>query len=124
VIAGWLVFSVVYFAMARVTTPVGMWIWFVVYGVYYGMTEGILRAYAVDLAPEHLRGTAVGAYYTFTGAALLPASLIAGHLWDHVGHAAPFYYGAATALAAAVLLAVLVRSGPVAAPAEAETQEV
>ena len=122
-VAGWLVFAVVYFAMARVSTPLGMWVWFVVYGIYYGMTEGILRAYAVDLAPEHLRGAAVGAYYTFTGAALLPASLIAGHLWDHVSRAAPFYYGSATALIAAILLAVLVKSGPASAPAGAETEQ-
>lgn len=106
IIGGWLVFSVVYFAIARVTTPAGIWVWFTVYGIYYGMTEGMLRAYAVDLAPAHLRGTAVGAYYTFTGVALLPASLIAGFLWDSVSPSAPFYYGAATSLAAAVLLAL------------------
>ncbi|MGB9619951.1 MAG: MFS transporter, partial [Armatimonadota bacterium] len=108
-VAGWLVFSVVYFAMARVTTPTEVWIWFVVYGIYYGMTEGILRAFAVDLVPSHLRGTAVGAYYTFAGTALLPASLIAGFLWQNVSHAAPFYYGAATSALAAMLLGLLVK---------------
>jgi len=109
IILGWLVFAAVYLAMARVSTQTGVWIWFVVYGIYYGMTEGMLRAYAVDLAPAHLRGTAVGAYYTFTGVALLPASLIAGFLWDRVSPSAPFYYGAATSLASAVLLWALGR---------------
>ena len=109
IIAGWLVFSICYFAIARITTQFGVWIWYIVYGVYYGMTEGMLRAYAIDLAPAHLRGTAVGAYYTFTGVALLPASLIAGLLWDAVGPAAPFYYGAATSVVAAVLLTVFIR---------------
>lgn len=117
IVVGWLVFSLVYFAMGRVSSPTGVWIWFVVYGAYYGMTDGMLRAFAVDLAPAHLRGTAVGAYYTFTGVALLPASIIAGYLWDHVSHAAPFYYGSVTALVSAVLLAFLVRSG---SPAGAE----
>ncbi len=111
IVAGWLVFSVVYFAMARIGTPTGVWIWFIVYGIYYGMTEGMLRAYAVDLAPQHLRGTAVGAYFTFTGVALLPASIIAGALWKHFGSGAPFYYGAATSLVSAVLLALLVKTG-------------
>lgn len=111
-IVGWLIFSLVYFAMARITTAMQVWIWFAIYGAYYGMTEGMLRAYAVDLAPAHLRGTAVGAYFTFTGIALLPASLIAGILWDRVGPAAPFYYGAATSLLAAVLLGTLIKSGP------------
>lgn len=112
IIVGWLVFAVVYFAMARVSTPLGIWAWFLVYGVYHGLTEGMLRAYAVDLAPEHLRGTAVGAYFTFTGLALLPASVVAGGLWSRFGSGAPFYYGSATALAAALLLMVAVRPRP------------
>ncbi len=110
IVIGWLIFSLVYFAMARVGTPTGIWVWFIVYGIYYGLTEGMLRAYAVDLAPAHLRGTAVGAYFTFTGVALLPASLIAGYLWNLFGPSAPFCYGAATSLVSAVLLAALVRS--------------
>jgi MFS family permease len=93
--------------MARITTQAGVWIAFAVYGAYYGMTEGVLKAYAVDLAPAHLRGTAVGAYYTFTGAALLPASLVAGFLWKHFSPSATFYYGAATAVAAMIMLAFL-----------------
>ncbi len=109
IIVGWLIFAAVYFAMARITTPAGIWVWFIVYGVYYGLTEGMLRAYAVDLAPAHLRGTAVGAYFTFTGVALLPASVIAGFLWSRFGSGAPFYYGAVTSLAAALLLAVTIR---------------
>ena len=123
IVAGWLVFAVVYFAMARITTQAGVWVWFIVYGVYYGLTEGMLRAYAVDLAPAHLRGTAVGAYFTFTGVALLPASVIAGYLWRAFGPSAPFYYGAATSIVAAVLLAVLVKPGPT-TRAEAETEQV
>ena len=109
IIAGWIVFSAVYFAMARVSTPTGIWIWFIIYGAYYGMTDGMLRAFAVDLAPSHLRGTAVGAYFTFTGIALLPASIIAGLLWDHVSKSAPFYYGSASSIAAAILLSVFVK---------------
>lgn len=110
IITGWLVFAVVYFAIARVTNPTGIWVWFTIYGIYYGMTEGVLKAYAIDLAPSHLKGTAVGAYYTFTGLALLPASLIAGFLWERFGPSAPFYYGGATALLAAVLMGVMVKS--------------
>lgn len=109
ILGGWLVFCASYLGMALSSTPVGIWFWFVLYGAYSGMTEGMLRAYAVDLAPSHLRGTAIGAFYTVNGLALLPASIIAGFLWDKVGHAAPFYYGAATALVAAVLFIVCVR---------------
>lgn len=107
IIAGWVIFAVVYLGMAAARSVASVWIWFLIYGLYYGMTEGILRAYAVDLAPRQLRGTAIGAYYTFTGVALLPASIIAGQLWDKISPSAPFYYGAATAIMAAVLLVLL-----------------
>jgi len=112
VMVGWLIFAGVYMAMARITTQAGVWMAFAVYGAYYGMTDGVLKAYAVDLAPANLRGTAVGAYYTFTGAALLPASLMAGFLWKHVSPSATFYYGAATAAAAIIMLAFLPSEKP------------
>jgi hypothetical protein len=53
----------------------------------------------------------MGAYNMLTGIALLPASVVAGYLWDAVGPSAPFYYGSATALVSAVLLAIFFR-GP------------
>jgi MFS family permease len=109
IVGGWLVFAVCYFAVARITTSTGVWIWYLIYGAYYGMTEGVLRAYAVDLAPPKLKGTAVGVYYTVNGLALLPASIVAGQLWDRISPSAPFYYGAAAALLAAILMMVLVR---------------
>jgi len=109
IVAGWLVFAVCYYAIARVNTSTGIWIWYLVYGAYYGMTDGALRAYAVDIAPPNLKGTAVGVYYTVSGLALLPASIVAGQLWDRVGPQAPFYYGSAAALVAALLMFVLVR---------------
>ncbi|MDH7600645.1 MAG: MFS transporter [Armatimonadota bacterium] len=109
VVAGWLVFALVYLGMARANSQLNVWVLFLLYGVYYGLTEGMLRALAIDLAPAHLRGTAVGAYFTFTGLALLPASVIAGLLWKHFGPPAPFYYGAVTSLVSALLLGALVK---------------
>ncbi len=111
ILAGWLVFAASYLGIALSKTPTGIWVWFTIYGAYYGMTEGMLKAFAVDLAPANLRGTAVGMFYTVTGLAALPASIAAGFLWRSIGHSAPFFYGAVTALIAALLLAVLVRPG-------------
>ena len=110
IVVGMLIFAGAYLGFAVATTARSAWLLFGVYGLYPGLTAGVLRAYAADLAPAHLRGTAIGAYYTLEGLALLPASVIAGLLWDHVGRPAPFYYGAATAaLAALLLLALLPR---------------
>jgi len=98
------VFAVTYLGFALAKTPGTVWVLFAVYGLYVGLTAGVLRAFAADLAPPNLRGTAIGAYYTLEGIALFPASIIAGVLWQHVSRSAPFYYGAAMAGLAVVLL--------------------
>jgi hypothetical protein len=59
--------------------------------------------------PE-VRGTAYGTYNAVLGILDFPASLIAGILWSGLGRwsglgpSAPFYFGAAMALLAAVLM--------------------
>jgi MFS family permease len=110
ILVGYLVFALVYLGFAAaVGGAAGMWVLFAFYGVYHALTAGVQRAFAADLVRCDLRGTGLGAYHTLTGLALLPASVIAGGLWDAVSPAAPFYFGAATAVVAAVLLAALFR---------------
>ena len=109
---GYAVFACVYLGFALVGGPSARWTvpaLFLVYGVYYALTEGIQRAFVVDLVPAELRATALGTFAMATGLALLPASVIAGRLWDRVGPAAPFYYGGATAAAALLLLLLVFR---------------
>lgn len=104
---GYAVFALVYAGFALAGKPSAHWAvpaLFLVYGVYYALTEGIQRALVVDLVPAELRATALGTFATATGLALLPASAIAGWLWGSAGPAAPFVYGSVTAVAALVLL--------------------
>ncbi|HLT45690.1 MAG TPA: MFS transporter [Rubricoccaceae bacterium] len=82
---------------------------FALYGVYYGLTEGVLRAAVSDVVPAERRGTAFGVYYALTGVLALVASLGAGWLWDAFGPAVPFGAGAALALVAAMLATRWVR---------------
>jgi len=63
------------------------------------------RALVADLARPELRATAFGIMNAVTGLAILPASIVAGLLWDRVGQAAPFWFGAACAVGGLVLLA-------------------
>jgi MFS family permease len=79
---------------------------FIIYGAYYALTDGVQKAFVADLVPAHVRATAMGTFSMATGLALLPASLIAGALWDRVGPAAPFFYGAALAALSLLLLVV------------------
>jgi MFS family permease len=77
------------------------------YGLYYGAFLGASSALIADLVPEHLRGTAYGIFNAALGIVALPASLLAGVLWDWYGPPAPFIAGGALALLAAAGLAVI-----------------
>jgi MFS family permease len=105
-VAGWVLYAAVYLGFALASTGVAVWMLMGVYGLYYAATEGVAKALVADLvAPEH-RGTAYGVYNAAVGLAALPASVIAGVLWQGVGGwsgfgpSAPFYFGAMLALAA------------------------
>jgi len=82
---------------------------FALYGLYFGLAEGATRAFVADVVPEERRGTAYGLYHGAVGLSLLPASVIAGVLWQVIGPAAPFYFGAAMSGAAMIGFALLIR---------------
>lgn len=113
VLAGWLVYALIYlgFALARSGSQVALL--FTVYGIYYALTEGAARALVADLVSPEQRGAAYGLYHAGVGLAALPASLIAGFLWQGglgwpgLGPAAPFYFGAAMAGLAGFLLSTV-----------------
>lgn len=106
-VGGFLVFSLVYLGFAVANQGYLVWILFAAYGFYIAMTDGVSKAFVVDLVPREKRGTAIGMYYTATGLLALAASVIAGLLWDFVGAYAPFLFGSAVAFVAAVMLMVL-----------------
>ncbi len=109
IISGWAVYGLIYLGFALVQAP-GQVAWlFALYGVYHGAVEGVSRAYVADMVPEERRGTAYGLYHGAVGVTVLPASLIAGWLWQTVDPSAPFFLGAALALLAAVSLWALVK---------------
>ncbi len=104
IVAGWLVYAAVYAGFAVVGSPWQAWGLFLVYGLYFGLTEGGERALVADLVPPEARASAYGVYHTAVGLAALPASLLAGWLWQAFGAAAAFATGAALAGLAAILL--------------------
>jgi MFS family permease len=103
-VGGFLVFSLVYLGFALANEGYQIWILFAIYGFYMAMTEGVSKAFVVDMVPSEKRGTAIGLYYTATGLLALASSIIAGLLWDLVGVSAPFLFGSAMALVAAVMM--------------------
>jgi MFS family permease len=82
--------------------------WFMVYGLYFGLTEGTEKALVADLAPPGRRGTAFGIYNAVTGLGALAASVIFGVVWTAYGAVAAFGLGAALALTATLTLFLIV----------------
>ena len=107
VLSGFLAYAVVYFLVGLASTPLHAWLLFPLYGVYKGMSEGTQKAYLALLAPAERKATAFGVYHTVNGLMLLPASVIAGYLWDTHGAGATFFYGAAMGLVSAVVFLFL-----------------
>jgi MFS family permease len=102
------VFAVTYLGFALTTEVLALGALFAFYGVYQGIFRAVGKALAVDFVPEHLRASGIGWYGATVGLLQLVASVVAGALWDTVGHAAVFYYGTASALVGGVALVVLV----------------
>ena len=110
VIGGWLLYALVYLGFAFAGQTWHYWLLYALYGVYYALTEGVAKALVADFVPSERRGTAYGVYNAAVGLTVLPASVIAGILWQGLGAwmgfgpAAPFLFGGFLALIASVLL--------------------
>jgi MFS family permease len=109
IIGGWLIYAVVYLGFAFASATWHAWLLFIVYGLYFGMTEGVEKALVADMVPAQVRGAAFGWYNLTIGLAALPASLLFGGLWQAYGATVAFLAGAGLALLAAVGLGVVTR---------------
>jgi len=109
IVIGWMVYALVYLGFALSTSVWHIWVLFAAYGIYYGIVEGVTRAFVADLVPAERRGTAYGYFQGVVGLTLLPASVLAGWLWDTVNPAAPFYLGAGLAFLAMLGLLLLIK---------------
>lgn len=110
IIGGWLIYALIYFGFALAQASWQVWVLYAAYGIYYGLAFGTANAMVADLVPANLRGTAYGTYHAVIGLLAFPASLIAGILWQGagtwqgLGPSAPFLFGGALALIAALMM--------------------
>jgi len=104
ILGGWFAYGLVYLGFAFAQAGWQVWALFGLYGLYYAATEGAAKALVADLVPQMQRGTAYGLFNAAIGIMALPASLIAGLLWQGAGTwlgfgaSAPFFFGAGMAL--------------------------
>jgi hypothetical protein len=104
---GYLFYGLVYLGFAIARAPGWLWVLFGLYGLYSAFNEGTEKALVSEIAPPELRGTLIGLHSALTGIGLFPASLTAGALMTWKS-AAPFYFGGALGLLAAVALIVVI----------------
>jgi MFS family permease len=104
IIAGWIVYAATYAGFAYSTSQWHIWALFMVYGLFYGLTEAPEKALITAFAPPDRRGAAFGAYHFAIGIAALPASIMFGAIWARFGAQTAFMTGAALSLLAALSL--------------------
>jgi sugar phosphate permease len=104
IVGGWLLYAAIYVGFASTDSLAAVVGLFLVYGLFFGLTEGPEKALIAELSPADVRGTAFGFYNAALGLGVLAASVLFGTLWVSVSPAAAFMTGAAFALAASVLL--------------------
>jgi MFS family permease len=109
IISGWVIYALVYAGFAFVTSAWQTWVLFIIYGTYFGLTEGVEKAFVADMVPEKNRGTAYGLYNLAFGITVFPASLLFGLAWNYLG-ASTAFLGSACVSVAAILLLTTVRA--------------
>jgi MFS family permease len=105
-IAGFIIYAVVYYGFGITTNLWAIVSLFALYGLYSAATDGIQKAFISDMTDINKKGTGLGIYNALLGVTLLPASLIAGFLYDKINSSVPFYFGAATAGLSAILMLI------------------
>jgi MFS family permease len=105
-ITGFIIYAVVYYGFGVTTSSGAIVALFALYGLYSAATDSIQKAFISDMTGKNKKGTGLGIYNSLLGITLLPASLIAGLLYDRVNSSVPFYFGAAMALISAILMLI------------------
>lgn len=104
IVVGWMVYAAIYLGFGLTSSTGALVALFLGYGIYFGLTEPVERAWVASLAPHESRGSAFGFYHGAIGITALPASILFGIIYAAAGPAAAFGTGAGLAVIATVLL--------------------
>lgn len=106
--SGYLIYSLVYLLFAYIKDIKFMWLLFVIYGIYIAIVEGQEKAFLSEVSSAEYRATILGLHYTLVGFMLLPASFIAGFLWDKIGPVATFLFGSLMSFISFILMILMI----------------
>ena len=102
--AGYFVFAIVYFVFALAPSQLAIWLTMAFYGLFYALTNPVLKALVVESVARDVRGRALGIFSFLTSLTTLLSSIITGALWKMYGPAVPFYFSAGIAAVSACAL--------------------
>jgi len=105
IVFGYFLFSLISLGFAFLKTLSSFILLFALYGIVYATIDGNQRAFVSNLSSGDLRATALGAFHTTTGLVALPASLIAGFLWQ-INPSITFIYGSAVSISSVILFLI------------------
>jgi len=77
---------------------------FILYGAHKGALEPVQRTFVCELAPPEFRASCLGGFQMIIGLCALPASFVAGVLWDTLGFLVPFYLSLILTLVSGIML--------------------
>ena len=109
-IPGYLIYGLVYFGFALLTSKGAVLALFIAYGAYTAFISGAERAFIAEASPAEYKGTVLGIYGMIQGFGLLLSSILAGVMWDALGSDAPFWFGGVLGIVSALLIAVILGS--------------
>lgn len=112
IFSGWILYAFVYAGFAFINSAWQAWVLFLIYGLYFGLTEGVEKALVADLVPKEKRGTAFGFYNLAFSITVFPASVIFGGLWSQFGVSAAFLTSAVISVCAAAFLLTIQTKKP------------
>jgi MFS family permease len=107
-LASFVIFLITYLGFALTGNIIVIALLFAFYGLFQGIFRAVGKAFASDFVPEHLRASGVGWYSSTVGLLQLIASIVGGLLWDQVGHAAVFLYGATFAVLGSIAMVLVI----------------
>ncbi|MBU1614798.1 MFS transporter [bacterium] len=86
---------------------------FVLYGLHKGAMEPVQKAFVSELSPTEYRASGLGIFQMTIGLCALPASLIAGILWDKISIFMPFYFSLSLTILSLIMLIFVKEKGEV-----------
>ena len=112
-IMGYFIFVLTSIGLVFVTGISSLLVFFILYGLFFSIVDGVQRAFVVDLAPNHLKATALGTFHTAIGLVALPGGFIAGLLWDKISPQTTFLYGLSLSIVALILFMFVKNNVPI-----------